>query len=248
MTPGAQLPDGMLLVSVPAQLAGHVSAGPPSFPPLQDMDAMANRGKEAKPPRPPYKEMRGSYFFLEDFFLFSAVGQAHWSQTGHLSRYCVPIQCLGTSSTTFQEVETMDAASLINSGKAVGSPGPRIDVNDRLVTEDRHREVLEALDRARDLLLGLPLGEPGQGRLQKDDDLLQVADDASGHALLPAAKLLLANDEGYESLHASLGAAIVMLWAWKVTGDDDYRKFAKNMITGSIGQDNVRDSPCLPNP
>ena len=141
----------------------------------------------------------------------------------------------------------MDATRLVNSGKAVGSPGPRIDVNDRLITEDRHREVLKTLDRARDLILGLPVGNPGHGRLQKDDDPLQVADDASGHALLPVAKLLLANDEGYESLHASLGAAIVMLWAWKVTGDDDYRKFAKNMITGSIGEENLR-APCQSNP
>jgi len=131
----------------------------------------------------------------------------------------------------------MDATSLVNSGEAVGRPGPAVDADQRLVPEDRHREVLKTLDRARDLILGLPVGNPGHGRLQKDDDLLQVADDASGHALLPAARLLLASNEGYESLHASLGAAIVMLWAWKLTGDDDYRKFAKDMITGSIGED-----------
>ena len=44
-----------------------------------------------------------SYFFLEDFFFWDDDGHAQRSQTGHYDLYCLPSQCLGASSTTFQE-------------------------------------------------------------------------------------------------------------------------------------------------
>lgn len=62
------------------------------------------------------------------------------------------------------------------------------------------------------------------------------SDDSSSHCLSSAVKLLMAYDaEGpYGVLNSSCGAAIVMLWAWKLTGDEDYRKCAKDTMLGAI--------------
>ena len=135
----------------------------------------------------------------------------------------------------------MDAARLVDSREGIGRPDAAIDKDGLLVLEDRKREVLKALDRARDLVLGLAVGKTSHGVVEHGDDVLEVSDDSTSHCLSSAVKLLMAYDaEGpYGVLNSSCGAAIVMLWAWKLTGDEDYRKCAKDTMLGCIYGDKI---------